>query len=349
MAARTQPRITLYCELYRFAGGIFFKGVGTGFITSYLNQMKALASRGLPYTEDLGAPADIFQVNSHGPRSFWLIKKFKRRGCKVVVYAHATVEDLVLGFRALHAVGGIMRWYLGRLYRSADAVVCPSSFTARLLTERYGVPQKKTIIISNGVDAAAFISTRERKDQFRKQMGIGADDIIVTNIAMAIPRKGISTFVALAKEFPDVQFAWYGKIFHSFFAKKIPALPSNVRFLGYVEDILHAYAVSDMFLYPSLAENQGISPLEAGAAGLPILLRDMPVYDGLWEDGENCLKASTDDEFKQKLGMLIASAALREKLGGAAHNMVLKEHASSVVAQKLEDLYRTLLNDRESA
>lgn len=336
-------RVTLYCELYRFAGGIFYKGVGTGFITSYKNQKRALETAGLFFTENLHEPTEIFQANSHGPYTWYLAWKYRRQGKKVIFYAHSTAEDLEKQFRIFHSIVPLMRWYLSRYYNFSDAVVCPSIYTADLLNTKYNVPKEKTIWISNGVDVHKFSFNKTEREKFRAERGILEEKIVVSNVAMVLKRKGIDTFVNLGKAFPEVLFGWFGKVFNVMFAPKVPPTTPNVHFYGYVHDIMEAYQSADIFLFPSYEEQQGISVLEAGAMSLPILIRDIPVYQGWLKDGENCLKARTEEEFKMKLSMLTKDKVLRDKLGKALHELVLEEHSFEVVGKKLNDLYLKLL------
>ncbi len=346
MADRQQPQITLYCEYYKFLNDFLFRKAGMGFITSYRNQIKALKTQNIFFTEDLQSETDIFQVNAQGLRTLWLIKKFKKRGKKIIIYAHATAEELRGGFRIFHLFTGLYKRYLSYVYSLADVVVCPSIYTAHLLREKYGIKKEKTIFISNGVDIHAFNFKPAKREQFRKKNNIASRDIVVLNVAMAIKKKGIDTFIALAESFPRIRFIWCGKIFGRIFASKIPPHLSNVSFYGYVDDILAAYSAADIFLPPSYEENQGISVLEAAAMGLPILLRDIPVYSGWLEDSQNCLKAKDIEEFKKKLNLLIENDELRKTIGENARQLIQSEHSLEAIGRKLKNLYLSLLNNQ---
>lgn len=337
------PKVTLYCELYKAFGGFFYKNVGTGFLSSFRNQKKALEVSKISFTEDLNEDSNIFQANSHGPITFYLAWKFKKRGRKIIFYAHSTVEDLRVEFRMIHFFSPILRWYLSRLYNFADAVVCPSEYTVKLLNDKYGVSKEKTVFISNGVDVHKFSFDLQKRNHFRGEGQINDSDIVVVDVAMAVERKGLDTFINLGKCFPNTTFFWFGKVFSTMFSKKIPNYTNNVSFVGFVKDIMQAYLSADIFLFPSYEEQQGISVLEAGAIGLPILVRDIPVYEGWLRDGENCLKAKTEDEFKIKLESLINNKDLREQLGTKIHKLVFEEHSLEAVGNKLLKLYNQLL------
>jgi 1,2-diacylglycerol-3-alpha-glucose alpha-1,2-glucosyltransferase len=162
---------------------------------------------------------------------------------------------------------------------------------------------------------------------------------VVGTVGLAIQRKGIDTFVALASRFPANRFIWFGKIYSSLLAAPPPKhLPPNVTFTGYVPDILGAFNALDAFIFPSYEENQGIVILEAAAVGLPIIVRDIPVYEGWLTHEENCLKAKNNDEFAHCIQRLIADGALRQKLSDGARALAMREDLGNI-ATRLGRLY----------
>lgn len=54
-----------------------------------------------------------------------------------------------------------------------------------------------------------------------------------------------------------------------------------------------------MFLFPSYEETEGIVVLEALAMKIPLLLRDIPVYNGWLEKGRNVYQAKKLDDFEK--------------------------------------------------
>jgi 1,2-diacylglycerol-3-alpha-glucose alpha-1,2-glucosyltransferase len=339
-----QPKITLYCEYLKFFNSLpFGKLKRMGFLVSYWNQKEILKKQEIYFTENLKEDTDIFQANTQGLRTLWLIKKFKRRGKKTIVYAHATAEELHNAFRIFHLFSNLYKKYLSYVYGSADMVLCPSEYTAGLLQKNYAIPKEKTLFISNGVKVSDFTFDAAKREIFRKENNLNPQDLAVLNVAIVIKKKGIETFIALAKNFPEIKFNWCGKIFNRFLAPKIPPCPKNISFRGYVDDVKSFYSGSDIFFFPSYEENQGISVLEAAVAGLPIIVRDIPVYSVWLQDGYHCLKAQTEEEFKDKMELLIKDSQLRKTLGENARQMAVADHSLEAVGEKLKNLYLTLL------
>lgn len=345
---RNEPKITLYCEYFRLLNNSLFRKTNRmGFLVSYLSQIKVLQDQDIFFTDDLRRDTDIFQANAQGLRTLWLMKKFKKRGKKIIIYAHATAEELAGSFRIFHFFSNLYKKYLSCVYGLADVVICPSVYTQELLQRKYGIPKEKTVFISNGVDVHTFGFDPAKREKFRREHKLAPDDTAVLNLAMVIKKKGVDTFVAVGKLFPEVIFIWCGKIFSRIFASEIPPHPPNINFSGYVADEKAAYAGADIFLFPSYEENQGISVLEAAAAGLPIIVRDIPVYSGWLRDGYHCLKAGNDAEFESRLDLLVKDGNLRKFLGKNARQMVENEHSLEAVGKKLKNLYQELLESQQ--
>lgn len=332
-------KVCLYLEFYHFWNGFFFKKIGTGLLSSYKNQKKILERAGISYTEKWDDSCDILQINTPWLNSLRLIKKAKRRGKKVIIWSHVTVEDAMQVFRFMPYVHWLFKKYLTYAYGLADIVLCPSLYTKSLL-EAYGLPSEKLIALSNGVDAEKFSPHREKREALRKKKNLNG--VVIGTVGLVIPRKGVSDFIRLAERFPNNSFLWYGKIYSSLMVKSVPKkVPKNLEFTGFVDDIQAAFNSLDIFLFPSYEENQGMVLLEAAAGGLAILARDIPAYRGWLEHNENCLKAKSNKEFEEYLERLIKDEELRKRLGENARRMA-QDHDIQALAKKTQEIYNTL-------
>jgi len=333
-------KICIYLEFYHFLGGIFYKKTGTGLLSSYKNQKEILRLLEIEFTEKWDDSCDILQVNTPWLKSLWLIKKAKRLGKKIIIFSHVTVEDFRQVFRFNNLIAPLIKKYLTYVYSLADLVFCPSEYTKSLLTA-YGLSPEKLVVRSNGVDLKLFFKDEQKRATYRTQYH--CDGLVIGTVGLVIPRKGINTFLELAKEFPQHQFIWFGKIYSRLLVKPLPKnLPGNVKFTGYVDDVNAAFNAIDIFIFPSYEENQGMVILEAAAVGLPILVRDLPVYQGWLKHGVNCLKAKNNDEFKICLNSLINDQNLRDKLSQGAKILAQKE-SIEVLNKQLFLIYQRLL------
>ena len=333
-------KICLYLEFYHFLGGLLYKNIGTGLLSSYDNQKKTLQSLNIEFTERWDSSCDILQINTPWLKSLWLIKKAKQQGKKVIIWSHVTMEDFIQVFRFNKFVAPLMKKYLTYVYGLADLVFCPSTYTKSLLLA-YGLSADKLMVQSNGVDMSFICPDETGRAAYRQKYNL--NKLTIGTVGLVIPRKGTHTFLNLAKQHPQYQFIWFGKIYSALMAEPLPKnLPPNTQFTGYVQDRNSAFNAIDIFIFPSFEENQGMVILEAAAVGLPIIVRDIPVYNPWLIDGQNCLKAKNDEEFKTCLERVINDTSLRQRLVEGAKLLAQQEDIRTL-NQKLLGTYERLL------
>jgi 1,2-diacylglycerol-3-alpha-glucose alpha-1,2-glucosyltransferase len=330
-------KVCLYLELEN-------KLKGSGIGSAIKNQRKALELNNVSYTSNLKEEFDVIHLNIIGLKSLYIAKKMKRRGKKVVLHAHVTAHDFRNSYRFSNLIAPFLQRYLTYYYNHADLILCPSEYTKGILGS-YGV-KKPIIAISNGIDTERFKFSEKMREDFRREFSL--DDIVPLCVGHLFMRKGIETYVNVAREFLN-PFIWVGrrykKLEESAVSKIIENHPRNVTFINFVEDIVPAYCGTDVFFFPSFCENQGIVLLEAAACKRPILVRDLPVYGGWLKDEVNCLKAKTDDEFREKLQRLIEDESLRNKLAENAYEMS-REHSLKRIGERLKAIYENLIDEK---
>jgi 1,2-diacylglycerol-3-alpha-glucose alpha-1,2-glucosyltransferase len=335
-------KICLYLEYYHFLGGRIYKKIGTGLLSSYRNQKIILSNLGIPFTETWDDSCDILQINTPWLKSIYLIKKARKRGQKIIIWSHVTVEDSMQVFRFMPLIAPQVKKYLTYAYGLADIIFAPTEYTKSLLIA-YGIPAEKIIAQSNAVNLEKYFADETLRNGARKKYDLSS--VTVGSMALVIPRKGIDTFISLAKKYTKNQFIWFGKIYSSLMVKPLPKnLPDNVSFKGHTDSVNEAYNAMDIFIFPSYEENEGMAILEAAAASLPILVRDIPVYEGWLIHDVNCLKAKNEKEFGRMLKRLIEDPELRKKLGKAARKLA-EEKSIPVVSEKALTVYKKLLKN----
>lgn len=328
-------KICLYLEFYNLCTG--------GILSSFRNQKTILDYLDIEVSKKWDKSCDILQVNMTGPKSVYLMKKAKNQGKKVIIWAHSTVEDTEHLFRYVPFMTPIFKNHLTNVYTQADLIFVPSDYTKKLLI-KYGLDSEKIVVLSNGVDLKKFYHDEAKSTELRKKFK--TNNLIIGSMGIVMPRKGTDKFIALAQKFPKNQFVWFGKIFKAYTSaliKPLPKkLPKNVKFTGYIKNANDAYNSMDIFLFPSYEENEGMAILEACAAGLPILVRDIPVYKDWLVHGQNCLKAKNDREFEKHLNDLINDRELRKRLGSQA-KILAHEKSTQKIAKKTLIEYKKLI------
>jgi 1,2-diacylglycerol-3-alpha-glucose alpha-1,2-glucosyltransferase len=327
-------KICIYLELERW-----LKHSGMG--SAVNNHRRALELNHVDYTHNLKEDFDILHVYMAGPKSLHAIRKARTMGKKVITHAHLTADDFRGSYCFSNEIAPFLQRYLVYFHNQADLVLCPSEYTKNVL-KGYGV-KREIRVVSNGIDVNKFKFSAAKRKQFREEYGL--DGIIVFSVGHIFIKKGIGTFVDVARKFQN-KFVWIGRRYkgvEDFRTSKIlKSAPKNVIFTGHIKDIDAGYSGCDIFFFPSFCENQGIVTLEASVYKRPILVRDIPVYDGWLINEVNCLKAKTDEEFGLQLKKLLENEQLRHKLTENAYKLI-EEHSLEKVGAQLKEVYEYLV------
>ncbi len=308
------------------------------------HQMKALESANVEYTTNLKDDYDIIHINFYGPRSYHLAKKAHRKGKKVVYHAHSTEEDFRSGFIFCKQLAPLFKRWLIKCYSLGDVIVTPTPYSKRLL-EGYGI-KKKIYAISNGIELDLFKKDEAAGERFRKEYNYKKEDKVIIGIGLYITRKGIVDFVELAKRMPEYKFIWFG---YSPLAastedvrKAVNTKLDNLVFAGYVKQqvIKDAMNGCDVYLFPTYEETEGIPIIEACACKTTAIIRDIPIFEEMLEDGKNVYKAKNIDEFEEKIRGVITGKL--PKVGENAYK-VAEERDIKKVGEQLKKVYEEVL------
>jgi len=124
--------------------------------------------------------------------------------------------------------------------------------------------------------------------------------------------------------------------------KRIRASGAHVKFPGTFkwDDMPSIYNAADLFLFPSYQENCPEAPLEAAAAGLPVIFRDIPEYTRLYENPY--LKAGSTEEFITLTRRMVEDPSFREE-GRSISRALLAQFDRESIAKQLLALYCNIL------
>lgn len=295
---------------------LFFENEGvfkkSGMGRALQHQKKALSLAGIEYTTDKSDSFDVAHVNTYNTQSAKLVAKCVKNNIPVIVHGHSTKEDFRNSFSFWKLIEGSIYSAIEKTYSKPDLIITPTPYSKRLI-EGYEFVKCPVVAISNGIDLDKYanaVVTKEDEAMLRERFKIGPNDKIIMGIGWMFERKGFHDFIALAKEFPDIKFIWFGqknKILNTkLINKAIDSKTDNVLLPGYVDQdtIIKMLHMSDIFFFPSYEETEGIVVLEALATKTPILVRDIGVFDYL-TDGFDCFKAKDNNEFKAKISYIL--------------------------------------------
>jgi glycosyltransferase involved in cell wall biosynthesis len=196
----------------------------------------------------------------------------------------------------------------------ADRIVCVSHYTANMLRTRYRVDKSRLRVVHNAVTHQEQVAV------------VHAEKTIPEPIVLFLGRvtfqKGPDYFLEAAARViriePNVKFVISGS--GDMLPKMIEraarlGLARHVHFTGFLRgaEVERMYALADIYVMPSVSEPFGISPLEAMALDVPVIVSRQ---SGVSEILANALKVDFWDvqEIANKILALLRYPALREQL-----------------------------------
>lgn len=155
---------------------------------------------------------------------------------------------------------------------AADHVVAVSHLTRNVVINKYGVHPDKVSVLHNAVLDASIIHSNTRKHVPEK---------IVTFLGRITFQKGPEYFVEAAKKVidrdPNVRFvmAGNGDLLNKMIVRVAElGMGTKFHFTGFLKgkDVDDMYAISDVYVMPSVSEPFGIAPLEAVRHNTPVII-----------------------------------------------------------------------------
>ena len=328
------------------------KGQGVG--SAYMEQVK-LVREGLSdkfeIYENKHMAADITHYHTFNP-TYFLLKPWRCRKGTSVCYVHTLPETMDKSIKLPKWARKIFYAYMIKFYKIMEHLVVVNPYFIDAL-EKYGIPRDRVTYIPNFVDKEQFHPlSPPKKAAAREKFGLDKDKFTVLCAGQLQVRKGAFDFLKCAELMPEVQFVWAGGFSFGLISdgynelkKVVEDPPHNVKFLGIVErkDMNEVYNSCDVMFLPSYDELFPMTILEAMCVNVPILLRELPIYENILFDFYR--SEATVDGFVSQLQRLrddteyYEKAAADAKKGNAFYE---KEN----VLKMWDDFYTSVLKQK---
>ncbi len=189
-------------------------------------------------------------------------------GKKLVVHVHATEFDRS-GENINREVYNIEKQGM----EEADLVITVSNYTRNIVITKYGINPDKVFTVHNGVEPIA------NTEHFKVKKNLPYK--IVTFLGRITFQKGPDYFVEAAhkvlQKSEDVHFVMAGSgDMLNRIVKRVAELRmgDKFHFTGFLKgnEVYKMYAMSDVYVMPSVSEPFGIAPLEAMQTDVPVII-----------------------------------------------------------------------------
>lgn len=273
----------------------------------------------------------------------------KAAGAPLLHTYHTVYEDYTHYFSPSRRMGRCLAQLFTRsICAACDAVIAPTQKIQWLLTG-YGV-RCPVEVIPTGLDLDRFAAQPD--PALRAALDLPSDEPVLLYLGRLAKEKNIAELIGALPQIDRGVLLIVGD------GPERPALEAQAQALGVARrvrfagmaapaEVPHYYALADAFVSASTSEAQGLTYIEALAAGLPLLCRDDPCVRTLITPGQDGWVYRTGAELMALANALPwgpAVVPLRQKARQAA-----APYARQAFGAAVEALYRRTILDKTAA
>lgn len=268
------------------------------------------------HTQDVISTASIQRVRPKGPALVATL-----HGC----VAHEIRHQLTTIHKS--PTSHMARAYFDELERtgasSAEFTIVANNWLKNILTNEFLVPDEQIKVYHYGYDVENFIKRMKEKSPVKRP----DDKKVIIFTGRLVELKGVHHLISALGQLKESRNDWVCWIVGDGDKKaelrvqtKALGLEEDVLFFGSRDDIPALLANSDIYVLPSLLENQPLSVVEAQIAGMPVIVSDAGGLPEIVEHQVTGLisPAGDPEALYQNLNLLLDDEKLRKTLGNNA-------------------------------
>jgi len=207
------------------------------------------------------------------------------------------------------------RWLVSRAVHGAEAVVTISETVKGDLVREFGLPPEKIRVIYPWVKEIFF---GPPGDELLPEPLQGMDYILY--IGLRIAHKNVEgvlrAFLLLVDDFPELRLVVAGGRYST--PDMVDRWKTDPRLKDRLieipdptdEEIVRLFSGAKAFVFPSFAEGFGLPPLEAMAAGVPVVCSDLPVFREVYGDAVHYVDPNRAESIAEGVRKVLADDGL---------------------------------------
>jgi glycosyltransferase involved in cell wall biosynthesis len=242
----------------------------------------------------------------------------------------------------------IERW-LARLV--TDRLIVVSAQQGAEIGNDFRVGRKDQIkVIPLGLDLSVFEGHASRRQQFRHELGIDDETILVGIVGRLTEIKNHRMFLNIVARLKDKRALRFVIIGDGALRQNLEeqarslGLESKVIFAGGRRDPEYFYPALDIVALTSLNEGTPLTLIEAMANACPVVATSVGgVVDLLGEDRGVSVPRGDEAAFAAALIKLAGDKQLRQDMGARGHEFVQRNYRKERLVEDIKRLYRELL------
>lgn len=254
-------------------------------------------------------------------------------------YTHYFSPSVRLGRRA---VAALSRWVAAR----TDCMIAPTG-KVRTLLQGYGV-RTPVFVVPSGIDLRRFQRPPVPgcRASLLAALDIPRENLVLVSVGRLAAEKNLDELLRFRAAMGDqaVTLLLVGDgPYRAQLEREAADLglrAPQVVFAGMVppQQVAEWYQLGDLFVSASSSETQGLTYVEALAAGVPALCRADPCLNGVIRDGENGWQFRDFSDFMSKLETFRAHPELRRALSEQAAASA-RDYSAEEFARRVEAIY----------
>lgn len=250
--------------------------------------------------------------------------------------------------------------------RKASRIIVPSETVKNDILEVYsGLDSKKIVVTYEGVDDTLLkLSPANVKTSVIRLEEMKITNMYFLYVGSSYVHKNLNILLIAYRDFLEK----FGKTIHLVVAGKIDnfsqrlagfahalkldgkvIFPARYSENEYVkeEDLAILYKNAAAYVFPSLSEGFSITPLEAQAFGIPVLLSDIPTHREIFKDSVLYFNPQSVIEITESLSKILSDENLRSDLINKGNENV-KRFSWREMAEKTLQVYKESVGSEAS-
>lgn len=232
---------------------------------------------------------------------------------------------------------------------AASYTIVANNWMKKILTEEFQVPEEQIKVLHYGFDTDTFLLESKKVNE---SLLIPEDKTIITYTGRLIEMKGVHHLIAALGKLKEDRDDWVCWIIGEGDKQKELekqaielGLEDDVFFFGNRSDVPYLLSQSDIYVFPSLLENQPLSLVEAQIAGKPAIVSDAGGLPEMVEDGVTGLiyPAGDVDALYGLLQLLLNTPNFQSIIGNNAKIWGLDYWSLSKGAKSILEVYELSL------
>lgn len=303
---------------------------------------------------------DIIQVYSfRGILLSKILTKIRSKNCFIVYDAHNVYADSEKYASNNPEISRLERFFVITLttilekiaVKIADYIIPVSHEDKNRFCEKYRVTAKKMTVIPSGVNVSGLTILKD-KNKIKKEFNIDLNKIIIIfhGAYFYFPNKEAIDLIIyhiaskIRKNNPNVVFVIAGL--------DVPLFEKdNIESIGFVEDIYSLLHTADIAIVPILGGGgTRLKILDYLGVGLPIITTKKGIEGINAKNGKHAIIVDdVNEEFINAIKYLIDNEQERRRIGANARRLADEEYDWNKIGEKLDKLYREILEERKHA